>query len=214
MRRPTWPEIRAALLLFHVVSVAAMSIPGAGITSTRGLSSRTVQADLDDWGAQLDMEPGEMTRTVKTAAGVLLRVRKVLWPFQEYGRITGAKQGWAMFASPQRHPSEVHVEGRRERGAWTLLYAPEDEKATLMRSFMRHNRVRKFTGRFARAARGSNFDGFAAYVAREACAKVPEVAEVRVSLYSYKALERAAVARSEDPKGRYERPRVFPCAAK
>jgi len=174
--------------------------------------SRTVQADVGDWAEQLDVDAGELTSSLRAAATTLLVARQVLAPFELYAQLTGAKQGWAMFASPQRHPSEMHVEGRFQGGDWTFLYRPHDEQAAFMSDFMRHNRVRKFTGRFARAAHRSNYDGLAAYLARRACAEKPGLVEVRVALWSYRALDRAAVARGERPHGTYERQRTFPCS--
>lgn len=213
MRRPTWPEVRAALLAFHVVAVALLAIPGAGLRSTKGLRSRTLQADVADYAARLGMTPAELTGVIESVAAKALVVQRGLAPFELYAQVTGAKQGWAMFASPQRHPSEVHVEGRGADGRWVFLYRPHDPEATFMGGFMRHNRVRKFTGRFARAARRSNYDGLAAHLARRACMEKEELAEVRVSLWSYPALDRAAVERGERPRGHRERPSLHDCAA-
>ena len=212
MKRPTWPEVRAALLAFHVLGVALLAIPGAGLRSTKGLSSRTVQADVADWARRLGMTPAELTGVIQAAAEKALVVQRGLAPFELYAKVTGAKQGWAMFASPQRHPSEVHVEGRSGAGPWVYLYRPHDPDADFMDDFMRHNRVRKFTGRFARAARRSHYDGLAAHLARRACAEKEGLTEVRVSLWSYPALDRAAVERRERPRGTYERQTTHACA--
>lgn len=212
MGRWTWPEVRAALLAFHVLAVSLLAIPGASINSARGLQSRTVQADVADWAGWLGVERAELSGTLRSLLDAYVAARWVLAPFEIYGQLTGAKQGWAMFASPQRHPSELHIEGRFAEGPWVFLYRPHDDQATFMGDFLRHNRVRKFTGRFARAARSSHHDGLAAYLARRACEEKQGLTEVRVALWSYPALDRAAVARGERPRGKYERQKVYLCA--
>lgn len=205
--------MRAALLAVHVLAVALLALPGASISSARGLKSRTVQADIADWAGSLGVEPAELTGWLRSLIRAYVGARWVLKPFERYAQLTGAKQGWAMFASPQRHPSELHIEGRVGDGPWELLYRPHDDKAAFMADFLRHNRVRKFSGRFARSARRSNYEGLADYVARRACEEREDLTEVRVALWSYRALDRAAVARGERPKGSHEKARTHTCPA-
>jgi hypothetical protein len=133
----------------------------------------------------------------------------VLAPFSFYATVTGARQSWSMFASPQRRPSEFHVDGLTKSG-WEPLYRPHDPAATLLSDYLLHNRMRKFQGRFARAMNEQNYEDFARFIAKRMLEERSDVSEVRIALYGYAALPPERVRNGESPAGTYDSVRHFP----
>ncbi len=208
------PKLRATLLAFHVVAVIALSLPGPQVASSARWNSRLMQKDMADWAAQLraigiNVTAEEFGRGVRSLAEGYVALRnQIVSPFDLYARVTQARQGWAMFASPQRHPAELRVDGL-VGGRWQPLVRPHDPEAAFMSDYLRHNRVRKFQGRFARALRNGYYDDFAAFLARRAFHARPDVERVQVSLFSYAALGPEQVRSGQKIEGESLHLRVF-----
>lgn len=211
---PSYAKLRAALLAFHVVAVVVLSLPGPQVARSNRWQSRLMRQDLADWAAQLQwlgirVSAEELGRTAQGLAESYVAWRGVaVAPFQAYSEVTKARQGWAMFASPQRHPYEFHVDGLTDRG-WTPLYRPHDDEARFLAPYLLHNRMRKFQGRFARAMKDHYYEDFTAFVARRALEENPELRAVWLGLYGYASLPPERVRAGERPSGRYDNVRIF-----
>jgi hypothetical protein len=194
--------LRAAFVLFHGLAIVVLSLPSGNVSKARW-SSKGTQADLAEWGQELGAD-GDFAERFRAFAEGYARVRgAAATPFAQYADVTGARQGWAMFSSPQRHPAELHVDLWRD-GQWEPLWRPHDDAAAWNRSFFENHRLRKFQGRFAREWKGQRFAEFADFVGRRALVDHPEAARARVRLLRKKSLPPDAVARGERPKGTYE----------
>jgi len=210
----TFAKVRAALLALHVLAVLVLSLPGAQVARANRWQSRLMRQDLADWADQLQslgisVSADELGRTAQGIAEGYVAFRSAaVAPFQTYSEITKARQGWAMFASPQRHPFEVHVDGLTERG-WVPLYRPHDERARFLDEFLLHNRMRKFQGRFARAMKDHYYEDFTGFVAQRALERNPDLRAVWLGLYGYASLPPERVRAGERPSGAYYEVRVF-----
>ncbi|MCH9686875.1 MAG: hypothetical protein K0V04_35905 [Deltaproteobacteria bacterium] len=218
-RHPAWPHIRAVLIGLHVLSLAVLSLPNASaVHDRRRWRTANAQADLEQWTKRLqgwgfDTDKRRLAQSLWSIGGAYLTVqRPIVTPFAWYARVSGSRQGWHMFASPQRHPAELHVEIERD-GAWVLIYRPHSDEHAWNREQFEHNRFRKFLGRFARGFIQSDYEHTARWVAARAAADHPAATQVRVRLYRYQTLPPAAVVSGGKPKGRYERERVFEAEA-
>jgi hypothetical protein len=210
-QKPGWhAKARAAFVLFHALSILVLCLP-AGVANETRWASTTTQRDLNDWAAKLQSlgiqtDKDSLEQTLKGLAQGYIEVRRVLArPFGLYTRVTLTHQSWAMFASPQRRPYELHVDGL-VGDAWVPLHRPLDDSANVYDGYLQHNRVRKFTGRFAKNFSDANYTDFATFLARRAFEARPDVERVRISLYGYATLPPEQAARGERPEGAYEHP--------
>jgi hypothetical protein len=220
LRHPAWPHVRAGLVALHVASLVVLSLPGGGaVHDHRRWQTENARADLRQmaqrltaWGWEID-EHG-LARVLWSLGDAYLRVqRPVAAPFEAYAQLTGSRQGWAMFASPQRHPAELHVDVEVD-GRWQMIYRPHSDAHAWNRRQLEHNRFRKFLGRFARGFQPQHYDQAARWVATKAAREHPAASRVRVRLWRYATLPPARVRAGERPSdGRYEHERVFEAAA-
>jgi hypothetical protein len=204
---------RAAFVLFHAASIVVLSLPG-GLTSEARWASKTTQRDLADWAARLrdlgfDTDKESLERTLQSLAEGYTGARNALSsPFALYARITLSHQGWTMFASPQRRPYELHVDGR-VGDRWLPLHRPQDPNADVFDGYFSHDRVRKFAARFGKNLVLERYESFARFLAGRVFESRSDVEQVRVSLYVYDTLPPAAAARGDRPAGSHEHPLVF-----
>jgi len=210
-----WPHVRAALVLLHVFAVVVLALPRPGaVTNRRAYRSENAQTEFRQWSARLNglgfvTSPPELERDVYATALRYASVhRSVTTPMQRYADVAGTRQGWSMFASPQRHPGEVHVDIRTGAN-WITITRPRSEEHAWLRSKLDHNRIRKLQGRFARTFYPRRYRAFARWLAREATRDFPDAVEVRVRLVRYHSLPADRVRAGEVPKTRDEHPLVF-----
>jgi hypothetical protein len=215
MVRRHWPHIRAVLVALHLLSVVVLSIPGSNaLTNRRGWESENAKAEFRNWATRLqqlgfDVTPEEFESGLwRVNVGIGTWRDRVAWPFQHYARITGARQGWQMFATPQKVPAELHVDAMVD-GQWQALVRPRDPESTWRLSQRKHNRVRKQLGRFARTFYPDRYETIARWFATAAVHDFPDATAVRVRLWRYGSLPPARVLAGEEPEGRYEHERVW-----
>jgi hypothetical protein len=207
-------KLRAALLAFHVLAVIVLSLPGAQVARSARWNSRLMQKDVADWAAELGglgvhITPEDLQRRLHAVASSYVALRsELVAPFDLYARVSGARQGWAMFASPQRRPAEFHVDALTAQG-FRPLYRPHDPNAAFMADYFLHSRMRKFQGRFARAMRDQFYEDFTKFVAERAFERFPEISQVRIALYAYATLSPEFVRAGARPEGSYENVRLF-----
>ncbi len=220
LSRPAWPHVRAGLVGLHVLSLVVLSLPDQGAvhdprrwqTENARADLRQMAARLTAWGWPID-EHG-LEKALWSAGDAYLRVqRPVAAPFEVYAELTGSRQGWVMFASPQRHPAELHVD-LEVGGQWQPLYRPHSDAHAWSRRQLEHTRFRKFLGRFARGFQRRHYDEAARWLATKAAHEHPEASRVRVRLWRYATLPPERVRAGERPEdGRYEHERRFEVAA-
>lgn len=216
--RLLWPRARAALIALHVLAIVVLSLPAGNIANPATWESPSLKADFASWAGRLrglgvDTTPQSFQAAMWRLATRYLSLRgRVVAPFALYGELSGAAQGWAMFASPQRHPAEVHVD-IREAGGFRPLFRPRSDEHAWRRQVLDHNRVRKYVGRFARGFDRRDYDQLARWLAVQAARDFPGARQVRVQLYRYSTLGPADVRAGRQPAGTYEEPRIFDAEA-
>ena len=220
LRHPAWPHVRAGLVALHVVSLVVLSLPEAGdVHDPRRWQTENARADLRQMAARLtawgwSIDEHGLERALWSAGDAYLQVQRPLAaPFEVYAELTGSRQGWTMFASPQRHPAELHVDVE-EGGEWQPLQRPHSDQHAWNRRQLEHNRFRKFLGRFARGFHQRHYDEAARWLATKAAREHPEASRVRVRLFRYATLPPERVRAGEEPEGgRYKHERVFEAGA-
>jgi hypothetical protein len=212
---PAWPHLRTLFIAFHVAAIVALSLPTSRVLLDRsGWESENTRTELVRWSERLgrlgvETTPAGLEQTVRRLIGRYVGVHAVLTaPFARYARFTGATQGWAMFAAPQKHPAELHID-ILEGHTWRPIYRPHSAEHDFWGPRFRHNRMRKQLGRFARTFHTGVYDRLAQFVAREAALAYPGARAIRVRLWRYATLAPEAVRAGQTPVGRYEQARRF-----
>ncbi|MCA9714983.1 MAG: hypothetical protein H6713_12630 [Myxococcales bacterium] len=213
-----WDHARAALIALHVLAIVALAFPSRGaLTNKAAWRSKNTQADFAAWTAGLnragvEITPQEFEAWLWSLAERYGRARdRVTRPVQPYARYLGLEQSWQMFASPQRHPGELHVDIRVD-GEWRPIYRSRSREYTWRRGQLDYHRMRKYVGRFARGIVPGHYNPLARALARAAASDFPEAESIRVRLYRYRSLPPDRVRAGERPEGRYEHTRVYPAA--
>jgi hypothetical protein len=191
-----WPHVRAVLVALHLLAVVILSIPSsAALTNRRGWESSNAKAEFRNWATRLqrvgwDVTPEQFESKLWAVNVAIGKWRdRVAWPFGHYARLTGARQGWQMFATPQKVPAELHVDVLVD-GQWQPL-------------------VRQQLGRFARTFYPDRYEAVARWFATAAARDFPEATGVRVRLWRYASLPPEQVLAGRVPEGHYEHERVF-----
>ncbi|GAB4528940.1 MAG: hypothetical protein Tsb0020_45960 [Haliangiales bacterium] len=116
-----WPTLRALLIAGHVLAIVALAFPAPHkLTNPRAWASQNHQAELARWSERLTglgypIDKPTLERELRAVAESYARThRAILAPFGYYARAAGTHQGWAMFANPQKHPAELHVDIRTD----------------------------------------------------------------------------------------------------
>lgn len=206
--RKLWPHARAVLVIVHVLAVITLALPGEGILNKSRWQSGNVKSDFAGWAKTLrslgvDTTPERVAERAHGVAEGYIEARDVFAaPFDHYPQVTGARQGWAMFASPQRHPVELHVDVL-VAGTWQPIFRPRSRRYDWMYTQLDHHRLRKLVGRFAREQRRGIFPRLSGYLATRALHDFPDATRARVRLYRYDTLSPERVAAGETPVGRY-----------
>lgn len=217
--RRRWPAIRALVVVYHVALIVVLSLPSAAALRTRAIwDNANTQADLAGWAAALgrvgvELSGPELGARLHALAGEVADAQAALVrPFLGFSHLVGLRQGWAMFASPQRYPFEIHVDLEVD-GVWRPLYRPHDDAAAWRRATFEHNRFRKLAGSFARRFNRRRYDELAAWLGRQALADHPSASRARVLLHAYRTLAPAEVRAGERPRGRDREVRIFTAEA-
>lgn len=218
-QHPAWPHVRAVLIALHVMSLVVLSLPTpSSVHNKARWQTANAKADLEQmaqrlrgWGFDTDRE--RLTQALWDLGGAYLEVqRPLVAPFQWYAEKSGSRQGWRMFASPQRHPAELHVDIELD-GVWVRIYEPHSDEFDWNRAQFEHNRFRKFLGRFARGFIRTHYDHAAKWIATKAAREHPEATRVRIQLYRYATPHPEQVKAGVKPNGRYQHARRFDAGA-
>ncbi|MCA9532978.1 MAG: hypothetical protein KC593_04840 [Myxococcales bacterium] len=212
------PHLRVLFVLFHVCGVVAMSLPAPALfTHGMGWDTPNIQAELRRWSetltrAGVTTTPADIEARVRREAARYASAHAAFTaPFARYTHWSGARQGWIMFAVPQKHPGELHVDVY-EAGAWRPVYRPHSAEHDFWGRQLRNHRLRKQQGSFGRNFDRGTYDGLVRLIARDAARAFPDATVVRVQLYRYATLAPAAVRAGETPEGHYLYSRGFVAA--
>ncbi|MEM8608821.1 MAG: hypothetical protein AAGF92_17075 [Myxococcota bacterium] len=209
-----WPQIRTVLIWLHVMAVLLLSLPGPGRMLRKEVwESEIGQRDLAMWADRLSWLGYETKDQFEedlwvVAEGYANANRVVTGPFRLYQRLAGVRQGWAMFASPQQYPVELHIDVR-EDGKWEPLYRPLSDEHDFWALQLRHHRTRKMVGRLARGFRPERYGGFARLLAENVALEYPDARRIRIRLYRYRTLPPEQIRDGMEPEGKYEHTRSF-----
>lgn len=218
-----WPHLRALFIAFHVIAVIVLSLPSPSSVGNRGAwntannkRAMAIWAERLSWlgyqhGDELEADLWDLTQSYIATRRTFIR------PFQRYADVTGSYQGWRMFAVPQRHPAEMHIDIREsaaggspgEPADWRPIYRPHSDEYAYWRSELTHNRLRKTQGRFARSNRTWLYHLFADFLAIRVARDHPGADEIRFRLYRYPTRTPEQVRAGQPRAGRYTDERRF-----
>lgn len=217
--RARWPAIRGVLVALHVLAVIVLSCPSSGqLTDPRRWQAANTRVEIERWsqhlrGLGIDTTPQSLTARLRGWAEAYARARRrVAAPFDLYAELTGVRQGWSMFASPQKVTAELHVDVR-DGDTWRPLVRPWDPSLDWRIDARAHHRVRKALGRLGRSFREDRYEGLARWLATEAARDFPEIDEVRVAMWRQRSPTVAQARGGKSPGGHYEHVRSFDAEA-
>jgi len=185
--RGAWPQIRAALLLLHIVAVVLMALPapvGSERDDTYEMPAvREQLQQLRDLLGRVGVETteDELADLSKNSARAVLDVRKTaLRPFKPYYDLAGTRQGYRMFSGVSLSGDRLQVEIDRG-GEWELIYLARDPDHTWRWWTFNHELTRSLLYRYVEKRYRKRFKSLSRWVAAEAAADFEGVERVRVS---------------------------------
>jgi hypothetical protein len=211
-----WPQIRAVLLLLHVVAVtlAALPAPEGGMSKV-AWKDPTVQGEFDAWftritslgyaGSRQDFESALWSFAVGYS-----RVRgKVLAPFRPYYDYAGTDQGWRMFVAPHRFPARLTIDIGR-KGAWETVYVERSPTATWLASVFDQDRIRSALFRYSWPQYGRAYAQLCEWIQARASNDFPDADTVRVRYWKYRTRSPQEVLAGKPEDGKYIFTRELP----
>lgn len=190
-----WPQIRAALLLYHVVGVVLLSIPSPeGAMQRSSWDDPTVQHEFEAWSRRLRAigvhhDRRSLDQSLWSLSNRYLTVRRVITsPYDAYGTFAGSRQSWRMFTAPQRFPVRLEV-SIRERGAYHTVYLSRSNEHVWRRDLFDHYRLRRAVFMMGWDRERRHFTTFADWVASRAAADYPDATDVLVRTVRYRTPE-------------------------
>lgn len=181
-----WPQLRAALLLLHLVAVLLAALPApVGTDRHSAYQTRQAQAELKRITNQLEgigveLTPKELEDLLVDSSKQILGVRKaILAPFVPYRDLLGTRQDYRMFSGTSRMSDRLHVEVR-EDGAWRTVFMTRDPQYPWLRSALDHELGRSMLYRYAEPRYRKRYRAFATWLGRRAAVDFPTADRLRV----------------------------------
>lgn len=208
------PHLRAAFVVFHVLTVVVLSLPSSRQMLQRNAwdlpSNQRAFEVLADRFSWLGFESGEdFDQWLWGVAEGYVEFRNTaVKPLVFYADVFGARQGWSMFSRPRERPTELQIDVGK-RFDFRLVYQTGSREHDFLSWQLRQYRVRKLTGKLARHFDASWYDPLARRFATEAAVHYPDVDRVRVRLYQYTTLPPEAIRAGDVPEGKYRDRRLF-----
>jgi len=178
-------SVRAAFLLFHLLALGFLSLPGPGRLSNRGVwRSRHNQEQFalySGWLSQVGLEltPREFEQKAWRLTRAFLDLRtKAVRPFELYATTAGFHQSWRMFSNPQTHPAAVQIQLDRGDGYETIFESTSG--GTWRSDELTHHRIRKLFGRAARSRRQYLWVRFGEWVKMRIAKDFPDAHKLRL----------------------------------
>lgn len=180
--RPWWPQLRAALVTFHLVAIVLSAIPApAGGMNRRNWKDATVQDEFKAWGGRLGVDPATLEDAIFGFATGYMKVRDAwLTPVDPYLEFTGTDQPWRMFVAPHRHPARYRVETQvSPESEFELLFEERSAEARWRANFFEQERTRSVLFRYAWTEYSHESRLFCSWLAGEVFAERADVQRVR-----------------------------------
>jgi hypothetical protein len=198
---PVADQLRAGLVLLHLVAVLAMAAPAPVGLNAAKMRSANLRDTVAGWGAAarslgLPLTDEALSAGILEGGTRIMALRRVaLAPFRPYARWCGVEQGWSMFGMVNRHPARLEVHLRRGEGPWEPLYIARDPVARWQAERFDQERFRGALNAFSWGESKPLYGQMADWIARQAALEHPG-AELRVSMARLRLLDPADYAES------------------
>ncbi len=209
-----WPELRAAFVLFHVLTVLALGFPApVGVTNRSSWKDPSVKDELHTVASRVRLLGIEMTDAqfedliFQVAKKYNSFRKRFTAPFKPYARYCGVRQSWRMFSAPHRYPTISSIDVR-ENGAWKPVYVARSEEHTWMRQRFEHHRMRRVLFLHGWKKYRRSYRGFSQWVAREATRDFPEAQKVRIRQLKKKSRSPEDFRTGKTHKGKFQNQRI------
>jgi len=196
-----WPQLRAALVLLHVVAMLLLALPSTGRMKDRGRwKGQRTQRELALWSERLrswgiDTDAPRLEARLWGMAQRYVAFRESVGrPLEPYVAVAGVVQPWGMFRSPQRRPGELQIEVDDGDG-YRIVYLSRSVEHGYLADQLDHNRFRKLIGRAVR--RRPLFDALADFAIARASTDFPQARRIRVTMQRFDSLPPERVAAGE-----------------
>jgi hypothetical protein len=167
----SWPQIRAALIAFHIVAMLVVAFPApAPAALDTSLDDPTLIIHLRPWAKLFHTDTKSFAKRIFSIGKTWLDARaRVITPFESYLDKTGAIQSWHMFSAPNHMPPRFVLEGRQREGDWQFVSGlPAGD---WHRSFFTSERVRSVLNAMGKYENDQLTDPFCLRVAHELLAE-------------------------------------------
>jgi hypothetical protein len=193
-------HLRALFVLFHLLAITLLALPApVGGMNRHTFASEGLQANLAGWRAVLgglgwEVSAAEIEdRAWRAGKAILAARRVVLAPFRPYAELTGASQGWRMFAYNNRSPAWMRVEVE-EAGSWTILWEARSERATWRRRQFDEGHFRGVMNDWSWLRDRKSYERFARWLAGEVRQERPAATRLRVRMVQRRTPRPAVLA--------------------
>lgn len=181
---PSWPTIRAALLLAVILAHGVVAIPSGPRVTAASLRTEAAQREVEVWmrlAGPLGFSREGFEATVITASDRWVSANEVVSkPIRAVLRVFRQGQSWGLFAATDRDPLRLEVRGRTADGTERLLYRRLSREHTFLRPWLDFRRVR---GVFDLSSKTlpPRYKNFGRWVAARAFEAHPDLVEVTVT---------------------------------
>lgn len=205
-----WPQVRAALVAFHLVAITLSAIPSPeGGMNRANWADPTVQAEFTAWAGRFGMAPKVFEDRLWEVANLYGDAYKtLLTPIRPYEDLVGAEQSWKMFVAPHRFPTKLQVSGRAGSGEWRVLFEESSSEATWRAELLRIERLRSAIFRWGWPNYASSWSKGCTAIARLAFADMPDLTMVRCRMWKAKSPSPAEVMSGSRPPGAWTSTRL------
>jgi hypothetical protein len=202
------PQLRAALILFHLAVITGVALPSPGPGANRSTwNDPTVQAEFRARNARLTSLGFASTpealqdRVFDIASDYSALRRRAIEPLLPWLRLTGTGQSWRMFVAPHRNPARLQID-LEQGGVWTPLYRARSGEYAWRAIVFDHDRMRSATFRYAWRPYHKRYGQLVAWVASRVRDDFPEATRVRISYDKYATPSPEDVRAGRTPEGR------------
>lgn len=204
--RPRWPQLRALLILAHLLAITLMALPApVGGMNRSAWSDPTVQSEIRAWSERLDrlgleQEPEELEESLWQLARRAMRLRStILRPLRPYYRLCGTTQSWRMFVAPHRFPARLQIRVEEAEG-WRVIYEARSPIHTWNRRQLDNDRMRAALFRYGWRHYRRTWRQFATWLGEAALEDHPEARRVELRYLGYRSPSPAEVLAGQEPE--------------
>ncbi len=205
-----WPQVRAAVVAFHLVAITLSALPSPeGGMNRATWADPTVQAEFAAWAGRFGMEPKVFEeRLWELASSYGSGYRVLLTPVRPYENLVGSEQSWKMFVAPHRFPTRLEIAARPKGGAWEVLFYESSPTATWRREVLRLERLRSAIFRWGWPNYATAWSKGCTAIAKLALDDFPKMDEVRCRFWKAKSPSPAEARKGDLPAGKWTSARL------